>query len=443
MAFFEKKQVKKAEYSMFKNNDPKLLMEQLKGDVELNEGRFNKDLGDEHPFDYKITSGLYKKFGFTTSVVDKIVDFVWGPGVYTLSDDERSKAVIDQWMDDVDFDSVGREWLRQALIKGFSPMELGGKLEEAPQAIKILNSDRVFVKRDKKGKVLYYNQVKAGTKSLANVSKESIIVFKPYQIAQLNMKQIEESAYGLGILFPTVSLVNQLFGLQSNMNSLMRRKANSPIVAYLGDKENGELPSQADVDAFGEKLQFMNNQTEWVFGDNARLEVLNFGSIGEKFDFPINHYMDLLIFSYQVPEVILGKGSVPEGLAKVQLDTFERMIKSIQVEVEKVIENQIFLRVLKANGLQASVELEWGEPSQDDKNIRINQIVEILKNPYLTFKVRNELEMELAKLMGLKPENFESSEEERRKEEEEDKQPIVPGSNASELYEGVDIRKNW
>ena len=76
------------------------------------------EIGDEHTFDLSLTEGVYSRFGIVTGMIDKIVDFVWGPGFFTISKDSRAKEIIDQWMEDVDFGSHGRKWLKEALIKG-------------------------------------------------------------------------------------------------------------------------------------------------------------------------------------------------------------------------------------------------------------------------------------------------------------------------------------
>ena len=50
------------------------------------------------------------------------------------------------------------------------------------------------------------------------------------------------------------------------------------------------------------------------------------------------------------------------------------------VELEKIIETQIFKRILEANGLVIHVEFEWGQPSQEQINIKISQIIKILES---------------------------------------------------------------
>ena len=41
----------------------------FKGEVKNDKITFPEELGEEHPFDFSITEGLYKKFGLTSPVV--------------------------------------------------------------------------------------------------------------------------------------------------------------------------------------------------------------------------------------------------------------------------------------------------------------------------------------------------------------------------------------
>ena len=49
--------------------------EKFKGEIVKETIKFPEELGEEHPFDYLITEGLYKKFGLVTGVIDKYIDF--------------------------------------------------------------------------------------------------------------------------------------------------------------------------------------------------------------------------------------------------------------------------------------------------------------------------------------------------------------------------------
>ena len=423
--------IDKNEYAM---HQAKKFDEAMKGTIEQDTMKIGKDIGEEHPFDYKIPSGLVREVGFVSAIVQKINNYIWGSGVYTMSDNEKAKDVIDQWMQDVNFENVGREWTFQALIKGFSPMELGGKIEEPPQGIKVLNSDRVFVKRKKTGEVIEFNQIKGG-KRINSASKDDVNKFSPFQIADLNLNRMPESAYGLGIVYPMEHTIDNLLASEKDFHQLIRRKAGAPMVAKIGTVE--EPPSESDIEGFGQKMTFMNNKTEWAIPADVELDVLNF-DIGKNFDSVLEHDMAKMVIESQVPEVIMGRGNIAEGLAKVQMEDFLIYINSLQTEIEKVIEEKIFKRILQANELQAHVELEWGEPSETQQNKRIEQITMLLNNAMLDPNLRTELQKELADLLGVDveilpaPPNPEGLAADKEQQETEEQLPVVPGSNATE-----------
>ena len=399
--------------------------EAFKGEVELKKTKFPKDLGEEHPFDFSITEGLYKKFGFVTAVVDKYVDFIVGPGFFVKCEDERAKKIIEDFMRDVNFDSLLRAWCKEGLIKGNGILELGGGKNEVPQGMKVLDAKYMYVTRDNKGTVEKYTQYKGAFDRFA---KEKTIEFEPFQIAHIGINKIGDCAYGLGIIHSAVNTINNLLKNEKDLHMLIGRKANSPIHVKIGSIEKGVIPPQDAVDAFGKKLEYLNNKHEWCTDPYVDMKVLDYGDIGEKFDSILNYGLDMLFFTFQVPEVLMGRGSIPEGLAKVQMEAFERRIQSMQAEIEKVIETQIFRRVLNANGFDVHVEFEWGQPNLREKHERLKVIVEMLKLFALDPKLRSMLEREVAKLMGFEEEELGTPEEEREKEETE-AQPKVPGTH--------------
>ena len=121
----------------------------------------------------------------------------------------RAQKIIDDFNRDVNMDTVLREWTRQGLLKGNSPMELGGKKDELVKGVKVLNMNDMYVRRDKKGKVLGYTQYK-GNKSRVNITKT--IKFEPFQIAFLKFNAMPQAAYGNGIIRPGLKTIDYFLG---------------------------------------------------------------------------------------------------------------------------------------------------------------------------------------------------------------------------------------
>jgi len=413
------------------------LNEQFKGEVENKKVKFPTDLGEEHPFDFKMMEELYKKFGFFSAVIDKYVDFVVGPGFYITIDDERAKKILEDFMKDVNFDTLLRQWTKEALIKGNGYLEIGGSKEKGVEGLKLLNANYMYVNRDSKGKILNYNQYKGAFNKFA---KEKVIGFNPDQVAHAPFNIIGDCAYGLGIGYSSLKLIDDWLSQQKSQHVLMDRKANAPLHAQIG-YINGDtkiLPKPEDVASFGKDMETMSNKTEWTTDALVNFKVIDFGNMGEKFQAILENDLEMLIYSFQIPAVLLGKGNIPEGLARVQMEAFQRRIQSIQAELEKIIENQILSRVLEANGFSdLDVEFEWGIPSVMETEGKLNIMSELIKSPTTSIAMRNIMEDELIALLKLDADEWEKTKLEQEGKAEEERQrletqptPIVPGQNA-------------
>lgn len=406
-----------------KLNEQAIIKDSTKGEVPRNQVRFPTELGEEHPFDMKTTEAMYRNFGFVTGVIDKYVDFMVGAGFFVESEDERAKTIIVEWMKDVNFDTILRDWIKEGLVKGNGYLELGGAKGNVPGGIKLRDAKFMYIQRDEKGNVEGFSQFKGG---FERFDKSKTIQFKEYEIAHIAYNRIGNEPYGVGIVYPALDFINKLLGAQKEMHKLMERKANSPIWAKMGSMEHNDIPSSSDIDAFGQKLEWLRNEHEWATGPNVDMKVLDFGPLGDKFIPLINSDIDMLFFTFQVPEVLMGRGSIPEGLAGVQMDAFKMRMQSLQAETEKIIEEKIFKRILNANGIEAHVEFEWGEPSNKEKTEKLTSVVSLLNIPTISFAFQRLLEKEAARLVGFSEADIETAEEEKSKEAKAP-QPPVPG----------------
>ena len=418
--------------------------EQLKGEVENTETKFSKELGEAHPFDYATVESLYKSFGLVTGVIDKYVDFIVSGGFFVKAEDSpngaNAETIIQDYFRDVEFDSVLRRWLKEALIKGSGYLELSGKPDEVPKELKVLDAKYMYVKRDNFGKVENINQIKLNKRGTSSITKNDFTSFKPHEIAVLNFNKIGDMAYGMGIIHPAIKTINDFLGANKSMHKLLERKANSPIHAKVGDLDKDIIPTSEDISTFGKELQTLTNKTEWATGPDVSFSVIDFGNIGDKFGKVMESDNDILFASFQVPEVLMGRGNIPEGLAKVQLEAFDRNIKSKQSEIERIIESQIIKRVLNANGIDVHVEFEWGQPSTEDKNTRLLRVTELLKLFNISPEARLELEKESLRLLDLDTELVTPPEEERE-EQEAQTQPMVPGANRKASEKAKQIKR--
>lgn len=402
------------------------ISEVLKGLIDIKKVKFPAELGEAHPFDFDKIDKLVLKFGLLDAIVNKFIDYMLSGGINIQSEDERATQIIKNFMRDYNFDILMRDWFKEAFIKGNGFLELGDGEGGAIEGTKILDARYMYVNRDEYGKIIDYRQFTRPLKDLKSISKEDIEPFKERQIAHLPINRKGSSAYGYGLIYPLLYLIDNLLCSNKEMHTIMRRKANSPLFIMMGNKEKEDYPTPEEITDMGQSLEVMTNKHDWALSAYNQPMTVDFGNIGDKFQYIVDHDLESLFMAAQIPSVIMGKANVPEGLAKVNMRGFEHKINSLRENAEKVIEEKIFKRVLNANGLDVHVEVIWGLPSEEEKMDRAKILIEALKNPFLNEGLKKGFEIELGGIFEIPEEEIEEAEEERKEEEEKEKQPIVP-----------------
>jgi SPP1 gp7 family putative phage head morphogenesis protein len=433
---FRNKPILKEKGAYMTNVSNKNIFEQL-AEVEQNKIKFPKELGEEHPFNFKICEDWYENYGLVQAIVDKYLDYLVGQGFYIECEDDRAKEILEMFMRDNQFYSVLRKWAKEGLVKGSGFMEIienknefdssfkGKKKKYKGITLKTISSNHMYVVRDKHGKITGFNQY-TGEFSNKIFEKSKVIPFEPNEIADVYFGQIGDKPYGTGIIHPMCSYVENLIKSDKDAHTLQGKKANAPLDVTVGTPE--EPASQVDIDAVANKMQVMTNKTEWVHGHTMKMGTIDYGQIGEKFTTLMDHDLSMIYKSAQIPEILMGSDRGWSGSSDVQKDAFQRRISSFQEEIEKVIEEKIFKRVLQLNGFDVYVEFQWGDPSDTDRREEIKLLIELLKIPFLEPTLNIRLQQKLADLYDLKEEDTETMEEEKEKELEQP-QPTVPGQN--------------
>jgi len=448
---FMKKQGKKGYLSVSEKQKTEHLKEAYKGEVQDDEVRFPKKLGVAHPFDFKEMEDLYNSHPLPKGVVDKHIDFVIAD-FNVKAKDKKSQTLIDSFIKDTNFQVFLRRWLKPALItgNGFAEIDL------REQDIRVLDPKTMYVVRDKKGNVKGYNQYLGDMAKFGQNKRNEPIPFRPNQIAHLKFNTLSDEAYGWGTLYPSRIMLDLMIKNELDAQKLVERKAGAPYHVKVGIP--GEAVNSEDIDDFNEKLEYLNNRTEWVTDANVQIEKLDFGDLGKNFTSVLEHDFRTLIAGYQVPEVLLGSGQLNEGIGQVQTEGWKRRIKSLQEETEKEMEEKIFRPLLIANGLDSSIEVIWELPSEEEKNKRIEQLSKVLgPTTMISENMRRLVERQLAETLDfedyekylaepdmelkdpmaeaeMKAEKNAKTNPEREEEETKIEQPEVPGEkpNANE-----------
>ena len=414
-------------------------VKQFQGEVDDKQIRFPKELGAEHPFNFVDTENVYKTFGLLNGAINKITDNIVGEFIVNAKNPNVLKLVND-FIKDNNFSVVLREWIREGLVKGNGFIEIDSKEGK----IRVLNANNIYVKRDKKGNVLEYTQY-AGDKNKLNTKK--IITFTPDQIAHLKINCISDEPYGMGLIMPNERVIQNIILNEQDIHKLQSRKAGAPIHVQVGIA--GEVADTAAINAFANSMQYMNNKTEWVTDANVKMDVLNFGEIGKNLNDMLMYDFRELIAGIDIPEVLMNSGQLNEGIARVQLESWQRRIMSYQDMIEPIIIEKIINPYLIGQGLSGEVDFVWNLPGEAEVNARLQQIQMILSGFTISENLKRMLELEVARLLNIQDaEKFllkpGVGDDMMKKAEGEMPQPEVPGAkpNATAmLKENADLGK--
>ena len=374
------------------NKTQDYVYEKFKGEVSDKVINWPKELGTDHPFNFESVENVWKKVGLLNGVINKITDNIVGE--FTInSKDPKILTLVKSFIKDTNFKIKLREWIREGLVKGNGFMEIDLKNAE----IRVLNANQMYVKRNIYGDVVEYNQWVGDLKRF-NVNSKKLINFKPSEIAQLPINAVAGEAYGLGIIWPNERTIENMILCEQDYQKMINRKAGAPIHVKFG--KPGESVSSSAIDDMANKLRFMNNKTEWVTDGNTEMNVLDFGEIGKNITEIINYYMKLLLAGIDVPEVLLNSGQLNEGIAKVQLEGWQRRIVSYQDMIESVITERIFNPYLESNGLKGEIDFIWNLPGEEEKNLRLDKLNMILGNPAISENMKRMVQLEMARVLN-------------------------------------------
>jgi len=386
-----------------------------------------EEVGEEHPFDYATIEQLSKRFAIISSVADKICDYALGDGYNIYSENKKIVEALTLWRKNSKIDFFIRPWFNEGLLKGTSFLEIADfKLNNTGVIIKNPSANTIYVKKDDVGNIIGYTQYI--DRGLSKSNEEEVVPLDTDSMVQLNINNISNNTYGMGIVYSALPIVENFLNAQKSMHKLLKRKANSPIHVKIGNAEKDDYPEQSEINTVGKSMQFMNDSTEYVTGPNVEMEVLDFGDVGDKFISVIDNDLKLLSYSFQVPEIILGATSGFVGSAEVQEKAFERNIKSYQEQMGYIMKREIFDKVLLEAGItDLDYEILWNSKTNQEKNDEIKIIKDLLGSSIiLSSGMRKSLERQLAAIYDFNYDDIEKETEEEdekiKKEEEEERE---------------------
>jgi len=377
---------------------------------ELKEHRWDEVLRSEEKL--KKYKTIYAEDGIVFSAINTITYNVIMPGFSLHSDNNDALKEIRRFCERIDIQNFMLENTRNALIFGDGFAEniynrAGDRL------VDVVTRDPITFEifTDEHGNIIEYKQ----TVYHAGVPKT--VKIDPTRITHFKFFSLPDSPYGLSLIGANYDTINRKAEADEGIAAAIKRHGFPKFKIPVKSLVEGELPPEDVISKIANKFKDINALKEFVYPD-ALMDIKSIDVRGvERVEEYFNYFTSLLTAGLMVPEEILGLGrGATEATAKIRQIQFERMIKAIQSRLARIIEINIFDRIIQPRfGEDVHVSLRFRDVSPKDE-IDKSKWIQVLTRPNISFEILSP--NEIRKEFGYPPREERIVEETKEKEAE-------------------------
>lgn len=318
---------------------------------------------------------------------------------YTLhSDIPEAKKVISNFCKRVNLDTHLLDNVIYALVLGDSFMEIIYKKNSRDiSRLKDIDPKTMVINYNKYGEVETYQQVILGKKQ-PPIGKE--------YICHIKLFSRPDSPYGISIIEPSKDTIDRKVRTDEALANAIIRHGTSKYIATIGTAEEKQLPPESILKEIKEELEDIDEKNEFVVPWNVKIETIDERGIQGVEEY-FNYFQSQVVLGLLCPEEALGLGrGATEATSRVKAILYERMIKSFQLRISRIIEHELFNKVLRANGLpENSVEIVFNSVTEEDEALKAKWIGNLLRG-FQRSTIKPFTINEIRSFFGYKPVNI-------------------------------------
>jgi len=317
---------------------------------------------------WSLYKDVYERVPVAKNSIDHTADFGVQSG-YQLEGPESSKKKIEDFIDKFNFDLIIIDILKQMQIYGNSYLELGKKGGKIT-SLKLLPPEQmhvVVVSGDKNdGELKGYKQViKGGAES---------IDFSMDEIAHFKWNTATSPFYGVSDLKASIATITRLLNFQEDIGEIIHRYGN-PIIHWLLGTE--ETPANADqVAAFKAMLDDRDTGEDVITSFGVAHNVISANLKITQPDGMLKHLENQLIAGLRVPEIFIRGGETSnKATADVEMQAFDRRVKSLRNAFARIAEDKIFKQIAPTS----EVKIAWNEMSVETEATKADMLHKLVQ----------------------------------------------------------------
>lgn len=292
-------------------------------------------------------------------------------GYHIVSNDENAKKLIEDFCFNINLDSNLLNATIYALVMGDSFLEIIYKKDKVNIArIKQIDPKTMIINFDDFGDVQSYQQTIGGTK------RDPI---DPEYICHINLFPRPDSPYGISLIEPSRDTIKRKIRTDQALASAIIRHGTSKYVATIGTEKEKQSPPPKVLDKIKKDLEDISEKQEFVIPWNCKIETIDEKGIQGVEEY-FNYFQAQAVVGLLCPEEALGlgKGST-EATARIKAIMYERMIQSFQLRISRIIEQELFNKVLEANNIDINtVKIKFNSVTDEDEAMKAKWMGNIL-----------------------------------------------------------------
>ncbi len=334
---------------------------------------FNDKQGEKtvkHPDGaWKLYRKIYEEIPVAKNSVDHTADFAVQSG-YQLEGPESAKKKINDFIKRHNFDILMVDILKQMQIFGNAYLELGKNKTGEIVSVKMLPPEQmyvvVFAGENNDGELKGYKQI---------IKPGQEINFNPDEIAHFKWNTASNPFYGVSDLRAVVGILTRLLQFQEDVGEIIHRYGNPIIHWILGSEDSPATKEQ--VESFKNMLDERETGEDVITSFGVSHEVISSNLKITQPDGMLKHLENQLIAGLRVPEIFIRGGETSnKATADVELQAFDRRVKSIRRAFARIVEDKVFKQISPAS----DVTIEFNEMSVETEATKAEMLERLVKS---------------------------------------------------------------
>jgi len=180
-------------------------------------------------------------------------------------------------------------------------------------------------------------------------------LIKPDKIIHLRLFPRPSSPYGISLIAASVDTIERKVRTDEALSLAMVRHGTPKYDITVKAPEGGQVPPESVLEQIAEKLSNLHEENEVVHPDLIEIKTIDERGIPGVEEY-YNYFQTQLVIGLLCPEEALGLGrGSTEATARQKAIMFERMIKSFQMRIAEMVEQELFNEILEHHGFEPNI----------------------------------------------------------------------------------------